>query len=152
MEPLIGGRHSVNGVSTMSGATIPTGATIETPGGVSATIDIPGHGTLMIPGNTKLVLNFDQSGNMSVTLLQGCAVLSTKQGTRGEIDNSGGTIGRSDGSNDAKIDTCQTKGPAKASGGGLSTGAGIGIGAAGFAGEVTLALALRGSNPSPARP
>jgi hypothetical protein len=142
---------SVNGVSTMSGATILTGATIETRGGVSAAVDIPGHGTLMIPANTKLVLNFDQSGNMAVTLVQGCAVLNTKKGTRGEMDNSGGAIGRSDGSNEATIDTCQTpKSPAKAGGGGLSTGAGLGIGAAGFAGEI--ALALRGSNPSPARP
>src|SRR5438477_5929861 len=42
---------TVNGASATSGATILSGAMIETPGGVSATVSIPGHGTLMIPAN-----------------------------------------------------------------------------------------------------
>src|SRR5438093_8536790 len=99
---------TVNGASAGSGATILTGAMIETPGGVSATVSIPGHGTLMIPANTKLTLEFDQAGNIRVALVQGCVVLNTKKGTLGEVDNAQGTIGKSDGSNDATIDTCQT--------------------------------------------
>ena len=141
----------VNGASATSGATILTGASIETPDGVSATVTIPGRGTLMITANTKLTMDFDQ-GQIRVTLLQGCVVLSSKKGTRAEVDNPQGVIGRSDGSNDATIDTCQTKtSPAAAAGGGgLSTGAKVAIAAAAVGGGVTaLAFALRGSNPSP---
>src|SRR5437588_838742 len=78
---------TVNGVGATSGATILTGATIETPDGVSATVTIPGHGALMIPANTKLTLEFDSAGNVRVTLLQGCAVLNLKKGTRGAVAN-----------------------------------------------------------------
>src|SRR2546423_2408386 len=84
----------VNGASATSGATILTGAMIETPDGVSATVTIPGRGTLMIPANTKLTIEFDPTGRIRVTLLQGCAVLSTKKGTSGEVDNAQGAIGK----------------------------------------------------------
>jgi hypothetical protein len=144
---------TVNGVSATSGATILSGAMIETPTGVSATVSIPGHGTLMIPANTKLTLEFDAAGNIRVALVQGCVVLDTKKGTRGEVDNAQGSVGRSDGSNDATIDTCQTRTiPATLGGGGLSTGAKVAIAAAVIGGGVTaLAFGLRGSNPSPSQ-
>jgi FecR-like protein len=145
---------SVNGASATSGATILTGATIETPDGVSATVTIPGRGTLMIPANTKLTVDFDQAGRIHVTLLQGCVVLNTKKGTSGEVDSGQGAIGKSDGSKDASIDTCQTRtSPATAAGGGgLSTGAKVAIAAVAIGGGTTaLAFALRGSNPSPTR-
>lgn len=145
---------AVNGASATSGATILTGAMIETPGDVSATISIPGHGTLLIPANTKLTLQYDQAGTIQVTLVQGCVVLNTKKGTRGQVENAQGTLGTSDGSNDATIDTCQTRTiPAAVSGGGLSTGAKVAIAAAVIGGGSTaLAFALRGSNPSPSSP
>src|SRR5216683_885231 len=122
---------TVNGASATSGATILSGAMIETPGGVSATVSIPGHGTLMIPANTKLTLEFDQAGNIRVALVQGCVVLNTKKGTLGEVNNAQGPLGKSDGSNEGTIDTCQTRtSPAAAGGGGLSTGAKVAIAAA----------------------
>ena len=143
---------TVNGASTTSGATILTGATIETPDGVSASVTIPGQGALMIPANSKLTLDFIH-GQVRVMLLQGCAVLNTKKGTTGEIDNANGVIGKNDGSQDAFIDTCQTRtSPAAAGGGGLSTGAKVAIAAAVIGGGTALAFALRGSNPSPSRP
>src|SRR5205823_8127151 len=70
---------TVNGASATSGATILSGMMIETPSDVSATVSIPGHGTLMIPANTKLTLEFDQAGNILVALVQGCVVLDTKR-------------------------------------------------------------------------
>lgn len=145
---------TVNGASATSGATILTGAMIETPSDVSATVSIPGHGTLLIPANTKLTLQYDQAGNIQVTLVQGCVVLNTKKATRGQVENAQGTLGTSDGSNDATIDTCQTRTvPAAAGGGGLSTGAKVAIAAAVIGGGGTaLAFALRGSNPSPSSP
>ena len=144
---------TVNGASATSGATIISGSMIETPAGVSATVTIPGHGTLMIPANTKLTLEFDQAGNIHVALVQGCVVLDTKKGTRGEVDNAQASVGRSDGSSDATIDTCQTRTiPAAVGGGGLSTGAKVAIAAAVIGGGTTaLAFALRGSNPSPSQ-
>ena len=145
---------TVNGASATSGATILTGATIETPDGVSATVTIPGRGALMIPANTKLTVDFDQAGGIRVMLLQGCAVLSTKKGTSGQVDNAQGGIGKSDGSNDASIDSCRTKTPpaANAGAGGLSTGAKAAIAVAALGGgTVALAFALRPDNPSRTR-
>ena len=145
---------TVNGASTTSGATILTGAMIETPSDVSATISIPGHGTLMIPAGTKLTLQYDQAGNIRVTLLQGCVVLNTKKGTLGEVANAQGTLGKADGGNDATIDTCQTiTSPAAAGGGGLSTGAKVAIAAAVIGGgSAAFLFGFRGSNPSPSSP
>lgn len=145
---------TVNGASATSGATILTGAMIETPGDVSATVSIPGHGTLLIPANTKVTLHFDQAGNVRATLVQGCVVLNTKRATRGEVENAQGSLGKSDGSNDATIDTCQTRtSPAAAGGDGLSTGAKVAIAAAVIGGGSTaLYFAVRGSNPSPSSP
>lgn len=146
---------SVNGSSSASGATILSGATIETPGGTLATVTIPGQAILLIPGNTKVLLEFDQSGNVRVTILIGCVVLTTKKGNRGEVYNSMGLVGKSDGKNDATIDTCQvTSAPVSntGGGGGLSGGAKAAIAAAVIGGGVGLAFGLRGSNPSPSSP
>ena len=144
---------TVNGASATSGATILTGATIETPDGVSATVTIPGRGAVMIPANTKFALEFDQPGRIRVTLLLGCLVLNTKKGTSGEVDSGQGTLGKSDGSNDASIDTCRKTTPGAATaGGGLSTGAKVAIAAAAIGGGTgALAFALRGENPSRTR-
>ena len=149
---------TVNGASAISGATILTGATIETPDGVSASVTIPGQGALMISANSKLILDFS-NGQVHVMLLQGCAVLNTKKGTTGEVDNANGVIGKNDGSQDAFIDTCQTKtSPAAAAGGGgLSSGAKVAIAAAIIGGGAAAALAFgsggsRGANPSPSSP
>jgi hypothetical protein len=148
---------TLNGTSAASGATILSGATIETPAGVSATVSIPGHGTLMISVNTKLMLEFDPTGNIRVMLVQGCVVLDTKKGTLGEVNNAGGSLGKSDGSKDATIDTCQTRtSPAAVGGGGLSTGAKVAIAAAVIGGGAAAILAAggssRGANPSPSAP
>ena len=145
---------TVNGASATSGATIVSGATIQTPSDVSAVLSIPGHGTLTIPANTRLTIEFDGAGNIQVMLAQGCVVLNTKKGTTGVIDNAQGNLGRSDGLNDATIDTCQTKtSPAAAGGGGLSSGAKVAIAAAVIGGGgAALAFGLRGSNPSPSSP
>lgn len=148
---------TVNGASATSGATILDGAIVETPSDVTATISIPGHGTLIISASAKLTLQYDPAGNIRVSLVQGCVVLNTNKGTLGEVVNAQGTLGKSDGSNDATIDTCRTRTvPAAAAGGGLSTGAKVAIAAA-VIGGVVLAIALasggsRGSNPSPSSP
>ncbi|MGZ8842196.1 MAG: hypothetical protein ACXW18_00945 [Pyrinomonadaceae bacterium] len=146
---------TVNGASAATGATILSGAMIETPDGVTATISIPGHGTLEIAANTKLTLEIDQNGNIKVNLIQGCLVLRTMKGSSGEVDNAQGVIGKTDSSKNDELNVCpgvKTAGAA-AGGGGLSTGAKVAIVAAVGGGlGAALAFGLRGSNPSPGAP
>jgi hypothetical protein len=144
---------TVNGSSAVTGATILNGATIETPDQVSATIRIPGHGSIEITPNTKFTLEIGPNGNLKVNLMQGCLTLYTMKGTSGEVDNAQGVIGKIDPVNDGKVDTCSTKvAGAAAGGGGLGTKGAVLI-AAGIGGGVTaLYFGLRGSDPSPSTP
>lgn len=145
---------TVNGASAVTGATILSGATIETPDQVTATINIPGHGSVQIAPNTKFTLEFDQNGNIKVNLIQGCLVLLTKKGTSGEVDNAQGVIGKINPANDGRVDVCPTKvaGAAAGGGGGLSGPAIVAIVGGATLGAVGIGLALRGNNPSPSTP
>lgn len=145
---------TVNGVSAATGATILSGATIETPDQVGATINIPGHGSLEIAPNTKVTVEFDQNGNIKVTVIQGCLVLLTKKGTSGEINNAQGVAGKTDGAGDGRLEVCPTKvaGAAAEGGGGLGPGGTVAIVAGIGAGVTALAFGLRGSDPSSGSP
>src|SRR6478752_4105973 len=55
---------SVNGNSAATGASIVTGATIETGADQSATVNLGPLGSLDIAPNTKLVLTYDDQGNV----------------------------------------------------------------------------------------
>jgi hypothetical protein len=149
---------TINGASAITGATIVSGATIETPDQGPATVNIPGHGSLQIAANTKLILEFDQNGNIKVNLIQGCLVLLTKKGTTGEIDNAQGVVGKSDGVKDSRLDVCPTRvaGAAAAGAGagglfGLGTAATVAI-VGGIASAIIVPIVLHGSNPSPSAP
>jgi hypothetical protein len=144
----------VNGASVGTGATILSGATIETPDQVSATINIPGHGSLQIPPNSKVTVQFDQNGNIRVTVTQGCLVLRTTKGTGGEVNNAQGAVGKTDSAKDDVLNACaevKTAGAA-AGDGGLSTGAKVAIAAVVGGGVTGLYFGLRGDNPSPGAP
>lgn len=149
---------NVNGANAISGATILSGAAIQTPDGVTATVNIPGHGVLEIGVNTKLTLVFDQNGNVMVNIIQGCAVLHTRKGTRGEIDNAQGVVGKTDGTKDDVIEVCpgvKIAGATAAGAGGLfglGTAATVLIIGAGVGTGVGILIATRGGNPSPAVP
>ena len=78
----------VNGVSAVSGATIPSGAMVETPDKVGATINIGALGSLCIAPNTRLTVQFSQSGNggnINADLAQGCVILTTLKNVKGAI-------------------------------------------------------------------
>jgi len=147
----------VNGASAISGGTIVSGASIETPDGVSATVNLPGLGSLQIEPGTKLVLEF-QSGSVKVTLTQGCVTLHTKKGVTGEVDSQKGGSGKTDPAKDSVFKACPDR-PGKAvvaaagAGGlfGLGTAATVAL-VAGSAALVAVPLATRGRNPSPATP
>jgi hypothetical protein len=147
-----------------------TGATIETPDQVGATINLGSLGTLDIGPNTKLTLEFDQSGNVKVKLLAGCVILKTKKGTTGEVETPNGSAGKND-KNGGALPFCFAGGavsPASAAGVGAGAGAAaaaggggagglFGLGTAatiailGGAGAITTIaiIGTHGSNPSP---
>jgi hypothetical protein len=96
---------TVNGTHSISGATIVSGASIETPAGGGATIGFVSRGLLQIQPNTKLTIEFDQSG-VKVVLTEGCVSLRTKKGTTGEISTSTGSIGKTDPAQDGNLERC----------------------------------------------
>src|SRR5262245_21944441 len=73
---------TVNGLSANTGATILTGATIETGADTSATVNLGPLGTLDIDPNTKLILTYDDDGNVKALIIFGCAVLTAKEKTK----------------------------------------------------------------------
>lgn len=76
---------TVNGLSANTGASILTGATIETGPDQSATVNLGPLGSLDIAPNTKLVLTYDDEGNVKALIIFGCAVLTAKKNTKGEV-------------------------------------------------------------------
>ena len=87
---------TVNGLSTNTGATILTGATIETGADTSATVNLGPLGTLDIAPNTKLVLTYDDDGNVKALIIFGCAVLTAKEKTKGEVATEQGKSEKND--------------------------------------------------------
>ena len=102
----------VNGLSANTGASILTGATIETGADQSATVNLGSLGTLDIAPNTKLVLTYDDQGNVKVVLVYGCAVLTAKKKTTGEIATEQGTAGKTDPAAGGILNVCFPQGAA----------------------------------------
>src|SRR5215510_12506295 len=130
---------TVNGSSATTGASIVTGATIETGADTSATVNLGPLGTLDIAPNTKLILTYDENGNVKATVIAGCAVLTAKKKTTGEVATpQGGSHGKTDPKTGGVIEICFPPGaaaPTVGQGVAASAGAGAGVGApAGAAG------------------
>lgn len=127
---------TVNGNGAATGASILTGATIETGADQSATVNLGPLGTLDIAPNTKLILTYDENGHVKATLVYGCAVLTAKKKTTGEVaTEQGGTAAKTDPSKGGILDICFPPGAAAPSvGQGAAAAAGAGAGAAGPAG------------------
>jgi len=102
----------VNGLSANTGASILTGATIETGADQSATVNLGSLGTLDIAPNTKLVLTYDDQGNVKAVLVYGCAILTTKKKTTGEIATEQGTAGKTDPAAGGILNVCFPQGAA----------------------------------------
>ena len=102
----------VNGLSASTGASILTGATIETGADQSATVSLGPLGTLDIAPNTKLVLTYDDQGNVKAMLVYGCAVLTAKKKTSGEIATEQGTAGKTDPAAGGILNVCFPQGAA----------------------------------------
>jgi hypothetical protein len=123
---------TVNGNGAATGSSILTGATIETGPDQSATVNLGPLGVLDIAPNTKLVLTYDEQGNVKVMLVQGCAVLATKKKSEGEITTQQGSAGKTDRKKDGILDVCfppGASGPVVNQGAAVAAGAGAGVGA-----------------------
>jgi len=124
---------TVNGNSATTGASILTGATIETGADQSATVNLGPLGTLDIAPNTKLVLTYDDSGNVKAVIIFGCAILTAKKKTKGEVATEQGTAGKTDPAAGGILDICFPPGatsPIVGQGAAAAAGAGAGAGAA----------------------
>jgi hypothetical protein len=124
---------TVNGLSANTGASILTGATIETGADQSATVNLGPLGQLDIAPNTKLVLTYDENGHVKALLIYGCAILTAKKKTTGEVATEQGTAGKTDPAAGGVLDVCFPQGataPTVGQGAAASAGAGAGAGAA----------------------
>src|SRR5436190_21932265 len=138
------GPVTVNGLSATTGATIATNATIETDAVTSATVNLGALGNLDLAPNTKVVITDDDHGNLKVTLVTGCAVLTTKKNAEGQVVLPDGTVaGKSEKKKGGVLDICfppgaatpiVNQGAAAAAGAGAGSGAAAGAGVAGGGG------------------
>jgi hypothetical protein len=125
---------TVNGLSATTGASILTGATIETGADQSATVNLGPLGQLDIAPNTKLVLTYDENGNIKAVIVYGCAILTAKKKTTGEVATEQGSAGKTDPAAGGILDICFPQGAtAPTVGQGAAASAGAGAGATGGA-------------------
>ena len=101
---------TVNGLSAGTGASILTGATIETGADQSATVNLGPLGKLDIAPNTKLVLTYDDKGNVKAMLVYGCVILAAKKKTTGEVATEQGSAGKTDPAAGGVLDVCFPQG------------------------------------------
>jgi hypothetical protein len=121
----------VNGLSATTGASIVTGATIETGADQSATVNLGSLGTLDIAPNTKLMLTYDDQGNVKAVIVYGCAILTAKKKTNGEIATEQGSAGKTDPVAGGVLEVCFPQAAtAPTVGKGVAVGAGAGAGGA----------------------
>jgi len=122
---------TVNGLSASTGASILTGATIETGADQSATVNLGSLGQLDIAPNTKLVLTYDDNGNVKALIIYGCAILTAKKKTTGEVATEQGSAGKTNPAAGGVLDICFPQGAAAPTvGQGAAAAAGAGAGAA----------------------
>jgi len=125
---------TINGASAVGGAAILTGATIETPDQVGATINLGSLGELDVAPNTLLTLEFDQNGNVKVTLKRGCLILKSRKNVNATVETEQGTAATNDKNRGGASDVCFPVGAAQPivnQGAAQAAGAGAGGGAAG---------------------
>jgi hypothetical protein len=122
---------TINGLSAATGASVLSGATLETGADQSATVNLGPLGSVDIAPNTKLILTFDDQGNLKALVIFGCVILTARTNTTGELaTEQGGTIGKTDPATGGVLEMCYTQGAtAPVVGPGVAANAGAGAGA-----------------------
>jgi hypothetical protein len=86
-------------------------------------------GSLDIAPNTKLVLTYDEQGNVKALIIFGCAILTAKKKTTGEVATEQGSAGKTDPAVGGVLEICFPQGAAAPTvGPGVAVGAGAGVG------------------------
>ena len=152
---------TVNGGNALSGATILTGSIIETPDQVGGVISLGSLSSLEIEPNSKVKLEFDENGNLKVTVMRGCATARTKKNVIAQIDTSLGVAGKTDPKSRGFLGVCFPPGataPTVTTAPAGATASRAGLGALAFllllgGGSVAaILIGFRGTNPSPSGP
>jgi len=86
----------VNGISAANGASIATGATLETKQDEAATVELGTLGRVEIGANTKIILTFDESSQIRVLIMYGCATLTANKSVKGELATDKGLLASTD--------------------------------------------------------
>lgn len=151
---------TVNGSNTLTGATILTGSIIETPDQVGGVINLGSLSNLEIEPNSKVKLEFDENGNIKVTVMRGCATARTKKNVIAQIETTQGVAGTTDPKKRGFLGVCFPPGatspivstvPTGASAAGTGLGPFVKAFILGGA-EGAVLLGFRGSNPSASSP
>jgi len=135
----------VNGLGASTGASILTGATLVTGADQFATVNVGPLGSLDIAANTKLLLTYDDAGNLKATISYGCAVLTAKKKAIGEIATEQASLAKTDPATGGVLDVCVPQGggapivnqSAAANAGAGAGGVGVGTGGTGTIGTTS---------------
>lgn len=127
---------SVNGNNAKTGETIFSGQQIQTPAGTSATVELPGLGSVEIAPGSNITLTFS-AGKISVVVISGCVTLRASDGVTGTVQSGGRT--RTTGADGGTIDTCHNV-P-----GAIPPGTTAGVGSLGTGTSLALTAAIVGT-------
>ena len=131
----------VNGLTAATGASIISGATIETGANESATVGLGPLGRVEISPNTKIILTFDEKGDIRALVVFGCVILTAKRNTRGELATEKATIATTEREKGGVLEMCFPQGAAAPTvGPGVAGGATTAAGGGGLGLVETLGL------------
>ncbi|MET0646187.1 MAG: hypothetical protein ABW208_06160 [Pyrinomonadaceae bacterium] len=94
---------AVNGNNARTGETIFSGQQIQTPAGTTATVQLPGLGSVEIRPGSNVTLTFGE-GKINVVVISGCVRLAADAGVTGTVQSKGKTITTD--SDDRVIEIC----------------------------------------------
>jgi hypothetical protein len=109
----------VNGLSAATGASIVSGATLETGADQSATVNLGALGSVEISPNTRVVLTFDDQGNVKALVAFGCVKVIANTNATGEIATEQGSAGKTNPATGGELEISYKPGTAPAIGQGV---------------------------------
>src|SRR5688572_5917407 len=113
----------VNGLSAASGASVLSGATLETGADQSANVDLGPLGSVDMSPNTKVVLTFDDQGNLKALMMFGCVKMTARANATGEIATDQGSAGKTNPTTGGELEMRYTPGATPSIGQGVCSGA-----------------------------
>jgi hypothetical protein len=96
---------TINGSSASTGNSIATDSTIETGPDTTVTINLGFLGTVDLAPNTRLQLSYNDSGEVKVRLIAGCAILRQRRGNGEVTTETGESTGKTTGGG-LPLDVC----------------------------------------------